>query len=123
MKLIVAGSRIFNNYSFICEKIDNFKLYYGVIDEIVSGCARGADTLGIKWAKEHGIPKEKIKKFPAKWKVNGKFDRSAGYKRNIEMAKYADSLIAFWDGESKGTRHMITMARKEKLNPIWVIPI
>ena len=77
--------------------------------EIVSGCARGADTLGKKYANDHNIP---VKKFPAEW---NKYGRSAGYIRNTEMADYADILVAFWDGKSLGTKHMIDTATKKGL--------
>ena len=74
--------------------------------EIVSGTAAGADTLGERYAQEKGY---EVKKFPAQWDLYGK---SAGYKRNQQMAEYADGLIAFWDGKSKGTKHMIDIANK-----------
>ena len=76
--------------------------------EIVSGTAKGADQLGEKYAKEKGYP---VKQFPADWSKG----KSAGYVRNEEMAKYADALIAFWNGLSKGTGHMIDLAKKYKL--------
>ncbi len=55
-----------------------------------------------------------IKKFPANWTAYG---MSAGYKRNQQMAENADALIALWDGESKGTKHMIDIATQKGL---WV---
>ena len=81
------------------------------ITEVVSGKARGVDTLGEWWAKsgEKDIP---IQSFPADWK---KFKKAAGYIRNAEMAKYADALIAIWDGESRGTFNMIEEAMKNRL--------
>ena len=72
--------------------------------------ARGADTLGEQYAKERGIP---IRYFPADWQTLGK---SAGYQRNVQMAQYADALVAFWDGRSKGTKHMIDTAQRFKLD-------
>jgi hypothetical protein len=103
MKLIVAGSRGFNNYGLLSDEINNLS---EEITEIISGTARGADQLGEKYADYHGI---KIVKIPAEWDRLGK---SAGYKRNERMAEYADSLIAFWDGESRGTKHMIDIANR-----------
>lgn len=102
MKTIIAGSRDFNDY----ELVEKTLLKYSDITEIVSGCARGADSLGERFALEHSIP---IKKFPADWNAYGKL---AGYLRNEQMAYYGDRLIAFWDGQSKGTKHMIDLARK-----------
>lgn len=71
------------------------------ITEVVCGEAAGADTLGKQWAELHGIT---VKSFPADWDRLGK---KAGPIRNAEMGVYADGLIAFWDGQSAGTRHMI----------------
>lgn len=101
MRLIVAGGREFADYDLLCSKLNDMK-----IDEIVCGKARGADTLGERYAKEHNI---QIAYFPADW---DRFGQSAGYKRNYEMAKYATDLIAFWDGKSKGTKHMIDIASR-----------
>lgn len=106
MKVIIAGSRSFNDYKKLCEEC-NLALegYRPEEIEVVSGTARGADSLGEKYAKERGL---KIKRFPADWDNYG---RSAGYRRNSAMAEYADTLIVFWDGESKGSKHMIDLAR------------
>ena len=113
MKIIIAGGRDFNNYNVLCAILNSMRklpMYYGPkLEEIVSGDAKGADTLGAYWAIEHNIP---VKHFPAEW---DKYGKSAGFIRNAEMAEYADALIAFWDGKSKGTRHMIkTMQMKKK---------
>lgn len=105
VKVIIAGGRDFNDYELLKSSCD--KILEDLIDvEIVSGGARGADSLGEKYAIERGLP---IKIFKADWAKHGK---SSGFKRNIEMAEYADMLICFWDGESKGTRHMINTAHK-----------
>ena len=85
------------------EKIDNLNIQ---IDEIVSGAARGADILGERYGIEHNIP---IKRFPADW---GKYGKGAGFIRNEQMGNYADYLIAFWDGKSRGTFHMIEYMKK-----------
>ena len=72
---------------------------------IVSGTAKGADKLGELYAKNKSYP---VHPFPADWHLHGK---SAGYKRNKRMAQYADALVAFYDGSSKGTGHMINLAK------------
>lgn len=105
MKVIIAGSRGFDDYELLSE-FCNYYLQNQTHIEIVSGTAKGADSLGEKYAEENNY---KLSKFPAKWDLYGK---SAGYKRNEEMAIYGDCLIAFWDGESKGTKHMIDLAKK-----------
>ena len=79
------------------------------ITAIISGTARGADRLGERYAKEFGI---ELSKKPADW---DKYSKAAGYIRNTEMAKEADALIAFWDGNSRGTMRMIKIAKGKNL--------
>jgi hypothetical protein len=107
IKVIIAGGRTFNDYNLLCQICDKALSLQSEI-EIVSGTANGADKLGEKYAEKKGYT---IKRFPANWNMG----RSAGYKRNEEMAQYADALIAFWDGKSKGTKHMIDLANKYRL--------
>lgn len=109
MKVIIAGGRKFNDYDLLYKNCDKVLRIKKNEIEIVSGTANGADKLGERYAKEKGYP---IKQFPANW---DKYGKSAGYKRNEEMAKYADGLIAFWDGKSKGTKHMIDLAKQYEL--------
>lgn len=106
MKTIIAGGREIISMGVLNAAIHASKFQ---ISEVVCGGARGADALGKRWAEGQEVP---VKMFPADWDTHGK---SAGYKRNAEMAEYADALIALWDGESKGTRHMIELARKKGL--------
>ena len=106
MKVIIAGGRDFTNYTILENCVDKCLSRQDEIT-IVSGQAKGADTLGEKYAHIH---KHKIDSHPANWDLYGK---SAGYKRNEEMAKVADALIAFWDGKSKGTKHIIDLAKKK----------
>jgi ABC-type enterochelin transport system substrate-binding protein len=108
MKVIIAGGRNFNDYNKLRESCDNILVNQKDV-EIVSGTAAGADTLGERYAQEKGY---EVKKFPAQWDLYGK---SAGYKRNQQMAEYADGLIAFWDGKSRGTKHMIDIATNKGL--------
>lgn len=108
MKVIIAGGRDFNNYDFLCDRCDYYLQNQTEI-EIVCGKARGADSLGERYGTERGF---KISEFKPDW---DKFGKSAGYRRNSEMADYADALIAFWDGESKGTSHMIDLATEKGL--------
>lgn len=100
MKLIVAGSRNFNNYNLLRDSIfNNYKDIQSL--EIVSGTARGADSLGEYFAKANNLI---LHQFPAEWDTYGK---SAGFIRNKKMGDFADELLAFWDGRSRGTIHMI----------------
>lgn len=113
MIVIIAGGRDFEMLEKhmlmlddICDSVE--------ASEIVSGTARGADKAGEYYAHTRKIP---CTRFPANWK---KYGKSAGYIRNEEMAKYADMLVAFWDGKSRGTKHMIkTMKQFNK--PVRVI--
>lgn len=114
MKTIIAGSRSVINYRAVRAILNNYHTFANwdhapAITEVVSGCCRGPDLFGEWWAEEYDIP---IKRFPAYWNTEG---RSAGYKRNERMAMYADNLIAFWDGHSKGTHHMIDLANRQGL--------
>ena len=107
MKTIIAGGR---NYSFSEDDIawlDAIHTNGWRITEVVSGGANGADLDGESWARARGIP---VKRIPADW---GKFGRSAGPRRNAEMAVYADALIAFPGG--RGTEDMIRRATKAGL--------
>jgi hypothetical protein len=108
VKVIIAGGRTFNDYDLLCRKADVFLSRQSEV-EIVSGAAKGADKLGEKYAEERG---HEVTLFPADW---GTFGNAAGYRRNVEMAVYGDALIAFWDGDSKGTKHMIDIAREQDL--------
>lgn len=107
MKTIIAGSRTVTNLAVVSHAIECSGFD---ITEVVSGQARGVDTLGEIWGRSKRLP---ITEFPADWKRHG---RRAGYLRNEEMAQYADALIAVWDGESRGTKHMIDIAKKRGLN-------
>jgi hypothetical protein len=107
-KVIIAGSRDFNDYERLKEACDSILSNITEI-EIVSGTAKGADQLGERYAKERGYT---IHKFPADW---DKYGRSAGYKRNAQMAEFGTHLIAFWDGISKGTQMMIDLSKQKGL--------
>jgi hypothetical protein len=76
----------------------------------VSGAApSGADRLIINWARYYRYP---CLQKPADWDT---FPRVAGFLRNEEMAKIATHCLAFYDGNSPGTAHMLEMAEKYKL--------
>ncbi len=110
-KVIVAGGREFNDYGLLCQACDRMLSQKHQTHDIViiSGTARGADTLGERYAQERGYA---VERFPADWEHAGK---SAGFIRNRQMADVADALIAFWDGNSRGTQNMIDLARLKPL--------
>ena len=121
-RIIIAGSRDFNDYAIAKRELDSFfnTLLIDATEkidiEIISGTARGADTLGEKYAKENNI---KLTRMPADWNMYGK---AAGMIRNNQMASYASEngyvgyLVVFWDGISRGTKGMIDIAKRKELN-------
>jgi hypothetical protein len=98
VKVIIAGGRDFDNYEYLSEVMNSLDF---IVTEVVCGGARGADSLGEKWAKTNGV---QLKYFYPNWDGLGK---AVGHIRNREMAEYGDYLVAFWDGKSKGTQNMI----------------
>lgn len=111
MRCIIAGGRDFNDYERLKKVMDNCPYE---ITEVVCGKARGADSLGEKWAIERGIP---VKYFVPDWNGLGK---RAGFVRNADMAEYACEngsdnglLVAFWNEVSRGTKSMIDLATKK----------
>jgi hypothetical protein len=111
MKVIIAGSRGFDDYEFLDQTMHEL-FWKGapgldgweVVDSVISGGAKGADTLGAAWADEHCFP---VHVYKPDWDTHGK---KAGFLRNEEMAIAGDILVAFWDGISRGTMNMISAA-------------
>lgn len=102
-KLAVVGSRSFNDYAFMCDILQWYE-----ISLIISGGARGADSLVEKYALDHGIPK---KVFPAEW---DKYGKRAGFLRNEKIVETCDEVVAFMDinNPTPGTQNTITLAEK-----------
>lgn len=118
IRIIVAGGRDFDDYELLKATLKEYIDGLDIVDlsqiVIISGAAKGADTLGEHFAYDYGIS---IRRFPAKWDELGK---RAGWVRNAEMAKYAAEkhgvLFAFWDDKSRGTKNMIDLANRYELN-------
>ena len=110
-RVIIAGSRTFRDYDLLVSHTDKMlsrvKRDHNII--VLSGRARGADKLGEQYALSRGY---EIETYPADWE---KYGRVAGYLRNKQMAENADALIVFWDGKSRGTAHMINIAKEHGL--------
>lgn len=147
LRMVIAGSRFFNNYNlfelemikilfelnkkysqhnilFIDREKKLFKINPSSL-EIISGMAKGADSLAVKFAHEHNLA---LKEFPADWNnldvspcriatnSHGSYNALAGHNRNKDMAVYASSddafgvLVLFWDGKSKGSKNMKNQA-------------
>lgn len=111
MRTIIAGSRTLADYEYVKRAVKNsgFK-----ITTVLCGmCPDGIDLLGLRYAKDNGIPWEE---YPAEWTKQGYYNPRAGFERNYTMALNADALIAIWDGESRGTQDMINVATRENLD-------
>lgn len=102
MKIAVVGSRSFNDYGFLTEILSE----HGPKTAIISGGARGADSLARRYAEEHNIP---FQEFLPDW---DQFGKSAGPRRNQQIVDAADIVIAFWDGRSRGTGNTLDLAAK-----------
>lgn len=107
MDCIICGSRTGFMLDQIILKMDEVqeKAQEKII-RVVSGTAKGVDTMGETWAQARGL---RISRFPADWNTFGK---RAGHIRNAEMQKFAEALVAFWDGSSPGTYDMIKQMQK-----------
>lgn len=109
MRVIIAGTRTITDKDVVFDFIEECRTEEFVISEVVCGRANGVDALGARWAEYRWKP---IAFFPADWERSGK---SAGPKRNKQMAEYADALILIWDGKSRGSANMLKEAKKRKL--------
>ena len=116
-RVIIAGGRDFDDYEYMSTKLNElFKdpnTFNNKMIKVISGMAKGADSLGIQYADENKLTKIL---FPANWK---EYPRIAGFLRNNDMLSIATHLIAFWDGKSSGTKHMIEIAQMKGI-PVWV---
>ena len=109
-RVVVAGSRDFSDYKLAKQYIDHCISNIQKENEIVivSGGARGADSLGEQYAEENGF---NIERYLPDW---DKYGRSAGVRRNKTMVEVSDYVICFWDGLSRGTKSTIDYARQLK---------
>lgn len=120
MKLAIIGGRDFNNYDFLKEVMSSiFKK--DDIELIISGGAKGADTLGVDYAKEYNIPYiihdakwKDLTLEPCRIKRNkyGEYNALAGHNRNTLIINDCDTVLAFWDEKSKGTGDSVSKANK-----------
>lgn len=108
-RIIVCGGKEFNDAELLQNTLDSIIPDFDFV-EIISGHAKGADSLAEEYAETHGI---KCTVFPADWK---RYGRGAGPVRNKQMLLYAletsTLVVAFWNGKSRGTKNMITQAQK-----------
>ena len=129
MKVIIAGSRMFDDYELAEERLDFFFSHRHPTEVISGGCSDskgrltfiredgtkvyGADGIGEKWASRRGIP---VKIFLADW---DKYGNSAGPIRNTQMGQYCtpheDGAVVFWNRRSTGSGDMVRKAKKYHL--------
>lgn len=114
MKIAIIGSRECGNINLERELIKRFEILTN--DTIISGGARGIDTLAAQFARKHGI---KLLEFRPDYATYG---RGATFVRNRLMIDMADVVIAFWNGSSRGTKYTIEYAKK-KYVPVVIIKI
>ena len=106
MKLAIIGSRQL--------QIDDLRKYLpDGVSEIVTGGARGVDTCAMQYAEAHSIV---LKTFLPDYQ---RYGRAAPLRRNLQIIEYTDKVLAFWDGESRGTRYVINECRQRGI-PICV---
>lgn len=123
VRVIIAGGRDFDSYIFLRNRcfeiltgVFHFDIMNNSIIEIIHGNAKGADKYGGIFASHFNL---RCTPFPANWDAYGK---AAGHIRNSQMAVYATEyncygiLIAFWDGQSRGTKNMIDCARSRGMD-------
>lgn len=107
-RVIIAGSRCFNDYEYL-KKCMDFYLKNQKDVVVLCGEAHGADTLGKRYAQERGFS---VLSFPADWR---RFGRAAGPVRNRAMSAQADACVVFWVGGSPGSASMVAEARRAGL--------
>ncbi len=116
VQLIIAGGRDFNNQALVVERLqalEELGLFTNGV-ELICGMARGADNMGRLVFEQAGLP---IHAYHPDWSGLG---NRAGFVRNAQMGDAADMALIFWDGQSKGTKHMIDYM--EKLNkPVYLV--
>ena len=118
MRLIVVGSRQFDSEKHQVLIFDYLDRLHSnkTITEVVCGVARGPDSIGEEWATSRGV---KVAYFPAAWDT---YKNAAGPIRNKQMGDYAECLVAFWDGKSRGTKHMMDVMIKQQ-KPYYLVTL
>lgn len=117
MNIAIVGSRHYTDYEFVKESLFDKLNYYinsNLYIQIISGGAKGVDSLAERFAKENGID---FKLFLPEWNTFGKF---AGKVRNKLIVDNSDLVIAFWNGISPGTKHSLNYSVKQKKRIILI---
>lgn len=135
LRIMIAGSRSYNDYIELKTTIDEVLTTLSVVNNtkynpiIISGKAKGADTLGEKYANECGYA---IEEYPAKWKdleaipckvkynQYGAYNCLAGMNRNKDMVRVSDIVFMFHDGKSKGTADDLELVKKFNKQYVYI---
>jgi hypothetical protein len=112
--ILVSGSLSFEDYPLLCATLDHLLAGGGESVVIVTGGAKGAETLGERYAGERGFA---VKQFLADWETYG---RGAKVIRNTRMVEAADCAVFFWDGKSKAVAELIEKAEARGI-PVEVV--
>lgn len=111
MNICVNGSRGFQDYELMQESL---RPYFSADDVLLSGGAKGADSLAEKFAAENGI---RVIRYLPDWE---KYGKPAGIIRNEEMLNSSQMLISFHDGKSPGTAHAISYAKRNNIECVVI---
>jgi hypothetical protein len=114
MKLAVVGSRDIVDEELIFNSINSVIKDVGGDVTIISGGARGVDSIAVKWAKDNNVP---FIEFRADW---NKFGKAAGMIRNKDIIRECDTVLAIWDGKSKGTENSIKLGYSLNKNVVVI---
>lgn len=118
VQLLVSGSRIITNPEYVKMVINNTLTIYNLAPALlISGGAKGVDTCAELWAKENSI---EIRRVLPDW---DKYGKKAGMLRNTDMLNMLtdkDILISIWDGESRGSKHMINQAVDRQQSNLFI---
>ena len=115
MRVAIVGSREFTDFERLELEILK-RISVEKIEKVISGGAKGADTLASQFAGKHKIP---LLEFKPDW---AKYGKGAGLMRNTQIIENADIVFAFPTATSKGTRDSIRKA-KEKGKIVKVIEV
>ena len=115
INIAVVGSRTFEDYDKMKSILD---VFVGIHLEkdicIVSGGAKGADSLGEEYARKNNL---EFLCFMPEW---GKYGKVAAFLRNKDIVKASDRVVAFWNGKSAGTKHTLDEARRSDI-PSYIV--
>ena len=113
MKLIITGPCTYTNYQHLCQVLapDRHR-----ITQVLTGGSRGAEQLGFRWAWQHLVPRHLVR---ADWE---RFGKTAGVRRNHQLAQAGDVLLVLGDGQAPGTAHLI-QCMQQLGKPVIVVPV